>query len=150
MVRDPVLGTIPIYEHEYEVLQLPEVNRLHHLKQVGMLYNVFPSAKHSRFEHSLGAMHIAGRIVETMLCKLMERGEVALRVAVSLLSEACAEAARLRSKLEQCTSVNDVRPELEALFSYVVLYERLAALLHDVGHLAFGHSTEGLLEALIE
>ena len=150
VVRDPVLGTIPIYEHEYEVLQLPEVNRLHHLKQVGMLYNVFPSAKHSRFEHSLGAMHIAGRIVETMLCKLMERGEVALRVAVSLLSEACAEAARLRSKLKQCTSVNDVRPELEALFSYVVLYERLAALLHDVGHLAFGHSTEGLLEALIE
>ncbi len=58
-IRDPVYGTIPITECEQDVLRLPIINRLRGIKQLGLAYLAFPGANHTRFEHSLGAMHVA-------------------------------------------------------------------------------------------
>lgn len=58
-IRDPVYGTIAITECEQEVLSLPIINRLNGIKQLGLAYLAFPGANHTRFEHSLGTMHVA-------------------------------------------------------------------------------------------
>jgi hypothetical protein len=58
-IRDPVYGTIAITQCEQDVLGLPIINRLSGIKQLGIAYLAFPGANHSRFEHSLGTMHVA-------------------------------------------------------------------------------------------
>ena len=42
-----------------DLLSTPEFNKLSHIKQLGLAHLVFPGAHHTRFEHSLGVMHIA-------------------------------------------------------------------------------------------
>ncbi len=64
---DSIHRFIPINEAEYHLLQLPFYRRLHEVKQLGFVFLVFPSAKHTRFEHTLGVMHVAGRMAERVL-----------------------------------------------------------------------------------
>jgi len=44
-----------------EILRTPELQRMRRVRQLGMAYQVFPAAEHSRFTHSLGAAHLAIR-----------------------------------------------------------------------------------------
>ena len=69
VILDPIHKFINVNNLEYFLLQTPFLNRLHKIKQLGFAYLIFPSAKHSRFEHSLGVMHLAGRIAERLLQK---------------------------------------------------------------------------------
>ena len=64
IVRDPVHGFIEVRAIEYILMQDPFLRRLHDIKQLGLNYLVFPGATHTRFSHSLGTMHVAGRIAE--------------------------------------------------------------------------------------
>jgi len=64
--KDPVHNIISVNEYEYAIIQHPIINRLHGIKQLGFTYYVYPQAKHSRFEHSLGVMHIAGKIADAI------------------------------------------------------------------------------------
>ena len=43
--------------------------RVRRIKQLGFAYTVYPNARHSRFEHSLGVMHIMSRILESFRSK---------------------------------------------------------------------------------
>lgn len=95
IIRDPIHGNLTISRDELQVLDAPEMQRLRRVRQLGFVYFVYPSATHSRFEHSLGAFHIAGRIAE----------------AVGLEND-----------------------EAEQV--------KLAALLHDLGHGPYSHSSE--------
>lgn len=65
-IRDPVYGTIPITECEQDVLNLPILNRLRGIKQLGLAYLAFPGANHTRFEHSLGTMHVASLMCQSL------------------------------------------------------------------------------------
>lgn len=42
----------------------PEFSRLRRIKQLGLVHYVYPSAVHTRFEHSVGVMHLAGKVAE--------------------------------------------------------------------------------------
>lgn len=61
-VRDPIHGFIRIEGRECDILDAPVFQRLRHVRQLAMAYLVYPSATHSRFEHTLGVMHVAGRM----------------------------------------------------------------------------------------
>ena len=63
-LRDPVYGAIPIDELEDRVILSWPVQRLKGIKQLGLVETVYPGASHSRFEHSVGCMHMAGRMAE--------------------------------------------------------------------------------------
>lgn len=65
-VKDPVHGYIEVPDELVPLLDSAAVQRLHYIKQLGFVYLVYPGANHTRFEHSLGAMHLAGRAAESL------------------------------------------------------------------------------------
>ena len=64
--RDPIYGFIGLTEKEVELLDIPAVQRLRRIKQLGNTHLVYPSAVHTRFEHSLGVLHIATRMAQKL------------------------------------------------------------------------------------
>jgi uncharacterized protein len=63
-IRDPVHGAIQIDELESSLILSRPLQRLKGIKQLGLVETVYPGATHSRFEHSLGTMYMAGRMAE--------------------------------------------------------------------------------------
>jgi HD superfamily phosphohydrolase len=100
VIRDAVWGDIELEPYLVDLLDTPELQRLRGIRQLGTAHLVYPSANHTRFEHVLGACHVAGRILDAL--------------------------ARAGQRLA---------PE-------VVRAVRAAALVHDVGHVPFGHTFE--------
>lgn len=66
-ILDPLHGDIKLSEIEKWIISQPIFTRLRKVKQNTFLYYVFPSANHTRFEHSIGVMHLAGKIFDS--CK---------------------------------------------------------------------------------
>jgi HD superfamily phosphohydrolase len=58
-IKDPVHGYIEVQAEMGQFLDSPPLQRLRHIRQLGFAYLVYPGANHSRFEHSLGTMHLA-------------------------------------------------------------------------------------------
>lgn len=65
-VRCPIHGSIPFNEREKKIINHPFFQRLRHISQLGFGSYVYPSAVHTRFTHSLGAMHLSGKIFEQL------------------------------------------------------------------------------------
>lgn len=129
-IVDPIHGAIPLSETEIKVIEHPLFRRLNHVKQNSLLYNVFPSAKHTRFEHSLGAMHCADK----MLRALVENGTLAKGKGN------IADGQALWDLSESSKGVGvDLLPVLGADEQKIFTAVRLAALLHDVGHGPLSH-----------
>ena len=99
LIRDAVHGDIEMGSLEVELMDTPEFQRLRGIRQLGTAYLVFPSAVHTRFEHSLGTSWMAHRILQSVR----------------------------RSQ--------DIPSDEEIPI-------RLAALLHDITHIPFGHTLE--------
>ncbi len=63
-IKDPVHGYVYITEAEKKLIDSFPVQRLHRLRQLAGAEYVYPGANHTRFEHSIGVMHLAGRLAE--------------------------------------------------------------------------------------
>ena len=64
IINDPVLGFVSIpSEFLYDIIQHPYFQRLNRIRQLGMSFMVYPGAQHSRFLHSLGAMHLMNEAI---------------------------------------------------------------------------------------
>ena len=61
-IHDPVHGAIYPDDLEWYLIQSWPVQRLKGIKQLGLVDRVYPGANHTRFEHSVGTMHVAGQI----------------------------------------------------------------------------------------
>lgn len=66
VVLDPVHGYIELDEITLELLATPQVQRLRRIKQLGFSNLVYPGANHTRFEHSLGVMHLASVLMKNL------------------------------------------------------------------------------------
>jgi hypothetical protein len=63
-IKDPVHGYVYITEQEKEVIDSYPVQRLRRLRQLAGSEYVYPGANHTRFEHSIGVMYLAGKVTE--------------------------------------------------------------------------------------
>ena len=63
-IKDPVHGYVYITAEEREIIDSFPVQRLRRLRQLAGSEYVYPGANHTRFEHSVGVMYLAGRVVE--------------------------------------------------------------------------------------
>ena len=113
--RCPVHGFIEVNDWEREVIDHPVFQRLRRIRQLGWTDYVYPGGMHTRFEHSLGVMHVLTRMYD----------------AISDRSGAV-----LQSRL-------DYDPTAVGRFRDLQLM-RFSALLHDVGHAPFSHAAEAL------
>ncbi|MGB1585822.1 MAG: HD domain-containing protein [Thermoplasmatota archaeon] len=65
-LRDPIHGSIRLDDWVVPIVDHPEFQRLRRIHQLGTAQLVYPGAHHTRFEHSLGAYHLAGRFAESL------------------------------------------------------------------------------------
>ncbi|HKU50023.1 MAG TPA: HD domain-containing protein, partial [Nitrososphaera sp.] len=85
-ITDPVHRSIRFSQVEKEVIDTPTFQRLRRIRQLAGAHLVYPSAQHSRFEHSLGAMHIAGLAAESLLSKgYIDNAEVVQELRLAAL-----------------------------------------------------------------
>lgn len=66
VVRDPVHGDVELSHEELRLLDTREMQRLRGVKQLGSACLVFPGATHTRFDHSIGTLHLCGRMIEAI------------------------------------------------------------------------------------
>lgn len=95
-IKDCLYGQIVVPPLCVAFMDVPEFQRLRRVRQLGVAHYAYPSAAHSRFEHCLGVMHLAGKLVD---------------------------------QLRNFVTISDRTKELI----------QLAAMYHDIGHLAFSH-----------
>lgn len=88
IINDPVFGFLSIpNELIYDVLQHPYVQRLNRIRQLGLSYLVYPGAMHSRFGHSIGAMHLMHEAILSLRLKgveITEDEETSAMIAILL------------------------------------------------------------------
>jgi uncharacterized protein len=66
-IRDPIWGYITIPDDLVGVVDSEDYQRLRDISQLGHVLLVYPGARHSRFEHSLGVFHLACQFVRQLL-----------------------------------------------------------------------------------
>lgn len=66
IIRCPIHGSILLNQRELALVDTPFFQRLRRISQLGFISYVFPGAVHTRFSHSLGTFHLAGRIFDQL------------------------------------------------------------------------------------
>jgi deoxynucleoside triphosphate triphosphohydrolase SAMHD1 len=66
VIFDIIHGFIELDTITLSIIDTPEFQRLRNIKQLGAVHYVFPSANHTRFEHSLGVYHLAGELLNNL------------------------------------------------------------------------------------
>lgn len=131
-VNDPIHGVIHLTMDEMKIIEDSLFRRLHHVRQNSFLYKVFPSAKHTRFEHSIGVMNYAHQ----MLLAILENGFIARsRGDIAATSEDFSNSLEIGVGIDLNTLLRNNENALKQ--SFIEL--RFAALLHDIGHGPLSH-----------
>ncbi len=60
-IIDPIHDFIRVYDHELSIIDNPIFQRLRRIRQLSGAHLTYPAAQHTRFEHSLGVMHISSQ-----------------------------------------------------------------------------------------
>ena len=121
-INDSIHSHIRITELENEILKTPAINRLHNIRSLALANLVFPGATGTRFAHSIGTMYLSSKMTTQILSSINRKG-----------------------------LYNELFPKLNKGSDQLRILQatRLAALLHDVGHGPFSHTTENFMLALI-
>ncbi len=88
--RDPVHNIIPLRDDNAEgqlmirLIDTPEFQRLRRIKQLGLGLYTYQGAEHSRFTHSLGALHLMTRVLDQLSDRIAPADRAAARAAALL------------------------------------------------------------------
>ena len=90
-IRDPVWGYIHVPDPVLALIDTEDFQRLRNVTQLGYVHLVYPGARHSRFEHSLGVYHLAKRFLIRLLTSdpplELEDEDIRVFVAATLLHD---------------------------------------------------------------
>jgi len=79
-IPDPIHGHITFPDWLSEIENYPSVRRMIYIRQLGLKSSIdFPGAIHNRYGHSLGAMHLAGVLVDRLVAKMNDLGNPKIR-----------------------------------------------------------------------
>lgn len=112
-IRDPIHTFIKFDETERKILDSAPLQRLKHIHQLALTYQLYPGATHKRFEHSLGVMELASRVFDVVT--------------------------NLNDPSNNFRAIYNLSTEEMKYWRRVI---RIAALCHDIGHLPFSHALE--------
>lgn len=115
VIHDCVWGTVMLCPWELQIIDSPLFQRMRRINQLGLAMTTYPSAHHSRFEHTLGVLSVTTKMISRI-----NQDESADALPPSAAPD------EHRRKIPP----RDVR------------LLRLAALLHDLGHCFFSHLSE--------
>ena len=123
-IRDVIHGNINFDEFEKKIIDHSYFQRLRKINQLGFLQYVFPGSRHSRFEHSIGVMHLSGLTLK----KIIENQYQFIE--------------KIKNKTPYFNKRKIISNCQLLIKPYVNRCLRTAALLHDIGHGPFSHASE--------
>ena len=132
LIRDPVHGYVTLSRGECTLVDTPLLQRLRHIVQNGPGRLVYPSLLGTRFEHTIGVMHVAGRILDSALAENEEPPRSPIR---DEFLQAAGYDLRIAGLETDVGNTQATAAELRRVL-------RVAALFHDCGHLPLSHTLE--------
>ena len=73
VIKDSVHKDVWLTKTEVEIIDSEDFQRLRYIRQLGTAFLLYPGAQHTRFDHSLGTLHVAQKIIDA-INKSAERG----------------------------------------------------------------------------
>ncbi len=113
--RDPIYGFIALDDTEQSIVDTVYFQRLRNIKQLGTTFLVYPSANHTRFEHSMGVLQASTNLFDGLV-----------------------------SRPDNFSIIKDKLNWDDKDIKYNRRILRLASLLHDIGHAPLSHAAESL------
>lgn len=132
-IYDCIHGFICISNLACEFIDNPFFQRLKFLRQLGTCHYVYPSAVHTRFEHSLGTYYLADRVLKCIKKQTID-GEHAKKFSAQISSWLLV-IPELHNYYQRTYGNQPIVP----LDDYVCELIKIAALCHDIGHGPFSH-----------
>lgn len=128
--RDNIWGHVYVTPAMAELFHSAPFNRLHHIRQLGPVYLVYPGATHSRAAHSIGVYHLAKKL----LLQLLERGAEQWVSSQGAFSFLCAALLHDIGHFPYTHSLKDLPLEdHEVLTARMILSEKLKFLVGRTG-----------------
>jgi deoxynucleoside triphosphate triphosphohydrolase SAMHD1 len=128
-IYDNIHKYIKVSNYAKIIMHTPFFQRLRDLHQLGTCHYIWPTAKHSRFEHSLGTYYLAGRILDCIKRKTPQHH----------LNEWLATIPELSCHLQK------KQFDEAYLDDYIIELIKIAALCHDIGHGPFSHVFDDII-----
>ena len=141
LYQDQLYGAKVLSSLAVAIIDTPEFQRLAGLKQLGFADLCYRGARHTRFEHSVGA-HFVARTVMRRIVQNHERLDLEHHPG-----DFVSPSFRLMPKNSQ-VSASTTTPQ--SLWRGVTEVVCAAALLHDLGHVPFGHTLEDEFVGLLQ
>lgn len=107
-----IYGSVRITPLALKIIDTPEFQRMRNIKQLGLCHYVYPAATHTRFEHSIGVYHLAGKMLDKIKLQYPN-----MEFTIPELDK--------NSKIK--------------LNNLIIECIKIAALCHDIGHGPFSH-----------
>jgi len=150
-IKDPIYGYSELTDLEKRVIETPLFQRLRFVTQNGLAFYTYPSIRGSRFEHCIGACHLAGRVLSAII------DNSSPKILSEFYSQLLDELSKLIgssqfTKLKRICGITVNKSgalkwkEQTSVNEFVAQLVRLLALLHDIGHLPFSHLGEEAVE----
>ncbi|MCP2520871.1 hypothetical protein NLC26_01870 [Candidatus Aminicenantes bacterium AC-708-M15] len=147
-IRDPIYNYIeidapltPIINPRFSSEEVLFLQRLRYIKQNGLAYLVYPSLNTTRFEHSIGTMQLAKKVIDSIFTNSDD--ETIKQFVEDAVKQLIDKQIFDKETFDTPNKFIIVRKILKLISCYLALF-------HDIGQLPFSHTLESAIEEFLE